>query len=196
MDKTEGFFINFKRREVLPSQVRRVAAYVALGFLAIQGVIAFGLLSGSFLAFAQGQYLASQLRRKMPASSGAFTQEMKVQQQHATENLASLNAAITLEQGQFPVAGKLAALAKTLPDRTWVTGLSENRAKRSITVKARTLVDPAKPNLLPANAWMQALKADPQFAQGLRRIALSPSSRGKQGDVEVADFEFTAEWES
>ena len=196
MDKAEGFFINFKRREVLPSQVRRVAAYVALGFLAIQGVIAFGLLSGSFLAFAHGQYLESQLRRKMPASSGSFAQEMKVQQHHATENLSRLNAAIALEEGQFPVAGKLAALAKTLPDRTWITGLSENRAKRSITVKVRTLVDLAKPNLLPANAWMQALKADPQFAQGLRRIALSPSSRGKQGDVEVADFELTAEWES
>ena len=193
---TENFSINFARRQILPEGVRRAGAYAVVGFLGFQVLLAAWLVSGSMSAFAQSQYLEARLRKQAVAPSGSLAKEMQGLQQHAAANLARMNTAVAIEQEQFPAAGKLAVLAKTLPARTWVTGLSSSRGKRNLTVQARALIDPAKPNQIPAGSWVEALKADPKFSRGLKRISVGASTRGKQGQAEYADFELNAEWQS
>ena len=193
---TEGFSVNFVRRQALPAGVRQAAVYAAIGFLGFQVLLAVWLIGGSMSAFAQSQYLQGRIKRHGAAPSSSLKKEMEALHQRAAMNLTRLNTAVTLQQEQFPVADRLAALTKTLPPRTWITGLSSNRGKRGLTVQARALIDPAKPNEVPANAWREALKADPEFSRGLKRISVGASTRGKQGQAEYADFELNAEWQS
>jgi Tfp pilus assembly protein PilN len=99
-----------------------------------------------------------------------------------------------LHQQRFPVGGKLAALSRTLPARTWITGLSGSREGRKLTVSAAYLVDADKPYELPTKSWIEALKADPRFSGGLKRLDLGSTSRKTQGTSELLAFDLIAEW--
>ena len=113
----------------------------------------------------------------------------------AKEDLARLTAMIAQQQPRFPVAGKVAALTKTLPPRTWITKISGKNDSRTLAIQAAYLVNPDAPYELPTKAWMQALRADAYFSSGLNRLELKSSARKKQGLAELALLELVAEWQ-
>ena len=193
MDK---FRINFVRGQALPQSARRAFAWAAVGYLGLQAAAAALLVMGTISVLAQSQYLQVVIRKKVPGRFSLLAEEMETLHRQATINRARLNTAISALQWQFPIAGKLAALTKTLPPRTWVTDLTADRDRHSITFRARTLVDPTEPAEVPMESWVQALKADPQFSPLLKRVTSGRVSRGRQGKAEYVSFEITAEWQN
>ena len=116
-------------------------------------------------------------------------------QTQAAQDLSQLNVATTMQMQKFPVGGKLAALVKTLPARTWMTALSGDREGRKMRVEATYLINPESPYEFPTKKWIEALKADPSFRYRLKRVDLGNSSQKVQGKVELFSFDLTAEWE-
>ena len=190
----EVFSINFLRREIVPMRVRRILAYAALGYLAVNIVFLFILFRAASTTRAEWQTLESAAGTPS-ASVATLKQEMDTMVEQATRDLTQLGTFIALEKDQFPVGGKLAALAKTLPARTWVTGLSGDREGHKITVSASYLINPEAPYELPMKKWIESLKANDLFGKNLKRIAVESSSQKMQGKVELCNFELVAEWE-
>ena len=193
----EVFSINFIRHETLPQRVRRALVYAGLSYLVIMMTVLVGLIGFSVFSRGQWQHLRVQLQGQMPSADvlTALKQNMQTLNARAAQDLSALNAMTTLQQQRFLVGGKLAALSKTLPPRTWMTDLSGARDHRTITVQAAYLIDPERPYELPTKRWIEALKADPHFSQGLKRLDVSASSRKRQGRSERFDFELIAEWQ-
>jgi len=187
----EVFSINFIRREVVPFRVRRVLIYVGFGSLVINLALMIG-----FLVFAgQTRHEVQRVRAQMGVNTArAPNDEMETLRERAADNLARLNALIGLQQSRFYVGSKLAALTRTLPARTWITTLSSNRKGRTLLIHACYLVNSEKPYDLPTRGWIEALKADPVFGQGLTRLELAGASRKRQGDAELFTFDLTAVW--
>ena len=193
----ESFSINFVRREVIPLRLRRAGAAAAMVYWAANGALAAWFLSNAFILFGQSRQIQAGFREKPTAAlSGDLIREMETLRGEALKDLAQLNADSALQRKKFFVGGKLAALTTTLPDRVWITGLSGSRDQRTVKIQAAYLVDPEAPHRLPAKGWVDALRADPRFSQGLRRLDPGPSSRKKQGEAELFDFELGDEWES
>ena len=194
----EGFSINLVRQEVLPPSVRRLAVYVALGYLAIHALFLIGFL-GTALHDGVARYqLQAKYRGQTPATApgNALKREMRVLNERASDNLAQLNTMVTLQRQQFPVGEKLAGLSRTLPDRTWITSISGKRGDYSIAVQATYLVNDEKPYDVPTKQWIEALRADPSFGRDLRRLDVGASSRKKsQGETERYSFELNAGWQ-
>ena len=193
----EVFSINFIRHETLPVQVRRVGIYAALGYVAVNLLMVFGLLGmvAHFRGEAKRLQVAIQGPRPSAEAVKARQQTMQVLSGRASDQLGKLQKVIAVQQQRFPVAGKLAALTKTLPPRAWITGMTGSRDDRTLRIQAAFLIDPEQPSTLPAKAWIDALKADAQFRQGLKRLELGSSSRKTLGSAKVFEFELMAEWE-
>ncbi len=193
----EVFSINFLRHETMPRRIRRTFAYGAFGYLALSLTCFFYLFHVGSSLKAEGQRLKGLLNgdASSVAVPGAAKQEMATMYQQAVKDLGQLTAAIEQEKSQFPVGGKLAALVKTLPARTWLTKLSGDRAGRRVTVEACYLINPEAPYELPTKRWTDALRADPAFSKKLKRIDLAESSQKMQGKAELFTFELVAEWE-
>ena len=64
-----------------------------------------------------------------------------------------------------------------------------------MTVHAVYLIDPNRPYELPAKEWIEALRTDPRFREGLTRLELGSSSRTAQGRAELFAFELVAQWQ-
>ena len=194
----EGFSINFLRREVVSLRIRRAVVYAAAGYLVVNALVMIRFLWIALLLAGQGWQLQAELHNKRPAvtASKALRQEMETLETQAVKNLGRLNAIIALQEQRFLVSDKLAALAKTLPDRTWITGLAGSRDHRVITIQASYLIDPEASHDLPVKGWVNALRADPHFGRGLKRLDVGSSSRKEQGNAERFDFELTAEWQA
>ena len=195
----EAFSINFVRHRTVSLVIRRALAYGALGYLLVNGGLLLGLLGTAFHCHAQSQQLQHTLQDNTASTSAAVSasaveREIQGLRGQAREDLAQLNT-IILQQGQrLLLGGKLAALTKTLPPRTWITKLSGDREHRTIAVQAVYLIDPHAPYDLPAKGWMEALRADPSFGHGLKRLDLKTSCRKPQGNLELFSFELVAEW--
>ncbi len=192
----EVFSINFIRHETLPRQVRRALVFVGLGYLCLNLTVMCGLIGASMYSRGEWGTLQSQVQGQMPSKDvlSALKQNMKTLHERAAQDLATLNVITALQQQRFVVGGKLSALTKTLPARTWITDLSGTREERSIKIQAAYLVDPDRPYELPTKRWIGALKADSAFSQGLKRLDLGATSRKTQGKAELFLFELTAEW--
>ena len=191
------FSINFIRGETVSLRVRRLLTSLALGYLIANLLLLAGLLGTALHARTQRQRLAQVLSSPTPSTRvvHAGEDDMERLSRRAQADLAELGAIVAQRKLGFPVGGKLAALTKTLPARTWLTGISGTRAERRITVQATYLIDPERPYELPIKAWMGALRDDLAFRDGLTRLELSASSRKTQGRAELALFELVAEWQ-
>lgn len=194
----EVFSINFLRHEILPLPVRRTLASLAVVYLLAHAGIAVGLIGAGVAAQGEWRQIQADINGQAPSASAirAMRRDMDVLHQQAGKDLAALNAMATLERQKFPVGAKLASLTKTLPARTWITGLSGKRDNHTLTVQAAYLTDPDAPYDLPTKAWIDALKADPAFSRGLKRLEMGASSRKHQGSAELFTFELIAEWAS
>ena len=196
-DSSSGFTINFVRRENLPAWVRLLSAYGVMGYLAVSLLLSIWLIGGTAVFFFQAHHLRADLQGRLPnpAALAVLKQEMQDLDDQATLDLSQFNALSNLQKQRFPVGGKLAALAKTIPARTWVMQMSSQRAERSIDIQAAYLVDSGTPYRIPAKKWVQALQEDPVFKKGLRGVSIGSSSRKTQGDSELYFFNLSADWQ-
>ena len=193
--RAEVFSINFIRSKNIPVRVRRLIVHLALGYLGANIVlmVCFLSLAGAFQA--QSRKLQDSLPAQSSSSAdGALTEQMGSLYKKASENLTRLNSVIAVRKQIFPVAGRLAALARTLPTRTWITQLSGERDERTIHLSANYLIDKEHPSDLPVKEWTDALKADPYFGQNLKRLDINSSSRKTQGKAELFSFDMIAQW--
>ena len=198
LTRSEVFSINFIRHETVPLRIRRTLIYVAVGYLAANVIMMVGLIGAGIRIRSQWQEVQTTISQgQIPSAGvkGVATQEMEALHDRATEDLNRLNAIRALQQRRFPVAGRLAALTKTLPARTWITALSGDREQRTMTIHAAYLIDSEKPYELPAKSWIEGLKSDLCFRQGLKRLELSSSSRKTRGSAKLFLFDLIAEWE-
>ena len=114
--------------------------------------------------------------------------------QQAVHDLAKINSILDVRQEQLPLAGKLAALARTLPDRTWITEIHFDRSSRSLSVQAMSWMQADTLTEAPSKEWLQALKADPDFGKGLQKLDLVKTLQRRKEKIELYTFEFVAEW--
>jgi len=195
---SEVFSINLIRRQLtLPP--RKIVLYVALAYLGFQAVWTVGLLGTAAHSFVKRFELQHALEKHgLDLSSlKALRSEVETLSHEAEDHAGEFTSILALEKKRFPIGGKLAALTETLPSRTWITQLSADQDQRLFKIQAVYAVDPAKPFELPAKKWMEALKADPRFGSGLKRMDLESSSRvGSQDKISLYTFDLVAEWKS
>ena len=185
---TEAFAINFVRPHPLKVCVQHAFPIVTLVYLAVN--VAVCLVLVVTLCY----FLVRPRDASTAASPAAVIQEMSTLQDQARQNLTELQTIIAAQRQQFPVAGKLAALANTLPPRTWISHIEGTRENRVMTIRALYVIDPEKPYELPARGWIESLKADPVFGHQLKQLSLRQSSRETLGNTELCSFELAAEW--
>ena len=192
----EVFSINFIRHETLPVHIRRAGIYAALGYVAVNLLIALGLFGMAVQLNGRARGLAAELQGPRPSAEAlrAGRQAMAALSVRGADQLARLQRIVGIQQQRFPVAGKLAGLARTLPPRTWITSIIGSRDERTLRIQAMYLIDAENPSSFPAKAWIEALKADEGFRQGLQRVELGSSSRKTQGEARLFEFELIAEW--
>ena len=197
MSQAEVFSINFLRHEILPLRVRRTLASLAVAYLILHAGMAVALIGSGITAQREWRQIQAHIKGQAPSSGAirAMRQDMGALHQQATKELTELNAMVALERQRFPVGAKLSTLTKTLPARTWITGLSGKRDGHTLTVQAAYLVDPESPYDLPTKAWIGSLKSDAAFSRGLKRLELGASSRKHQGTAELFTFELVGEWQ-
>jgi len=193
----EPFAINFVRHQTVSLRMRRVLVYAVLGYLVANMCVLVGFIGTSRSTYTQVERIRTAVHTTTPSAIAVktTTDQMRVLQGQAKEDLARLTAIAAQQQQRFSVAGKLAALTKTVPARTWITGISGTRENRTILVQAVYLVDPHAPYELPTKRWMEALRADPSFGRGLKRLELKSSSKKMQGTAELVVFQLAAEWQ-
>lgn len=183
----EPFAINFVRPHPWQMLAKRTLSVIATGYLTANLVVALVLVISLI-------HLSRQRSAHRVAAPAAVMQEMRELQAQAKQQLAELTTIIADQQQQFPAAGKLAALANTLPARTWITGIESAREARTLRIRALYAIDPEQPFELPAKGWIDALRADPIFGQQLKQLSLEHTSRDSRGKLELFSFEIAAEW--
>lgn len=185
-----AFAINFTRPHPVKAYVAKVLPIATTAYLAANAVAFVFLLITSFYCLWIGRIERAPLAT--PVHSAGEIAEL---QQQTSQQLAELRTVIIAQQARFPGAGKLAALANTLPARTWITSIESNWKDATATIRASYLTDPEKPYALPAKAWIDALKADPKFGDQLKQLSLRQSSQKTLGKGELFNFELSAAWE-
>lgn len=192
----EIFSINFVRRGFVPFSVRRFFVYLGFAYFGIQMLALITLIVTAAYANIRENQLRHAIQREL--SPNIRMEEMKSEmdflRQVAADRVVQLNKTNQMQNDHFFFASEFAAIAKTLPPRTWVTQLAGNRGNRSITLQASYLVDPQKPYQLPNKPWLDALKADPDFGRGLKSLVMTRTSQSNAGKAEICTFEFLAEW--
>lgn len=191
-----GFAINFLRRQVTPAWVRRSLATGVVASLALNGFLCLWLLGSSVVFFLQSSRLQGRLQSRLsaPGALQALKDQAQALEEQGGHDLAQINTALNLQGQGFPVAAKLAVLAKTLPSRIWIAQVSGDRAERAIGIQAVYVVDPSSPERLPAKQWIEAVQADPSFRSGLRGVDLKGSKRKSQRGGDLFLFDIASEW--
>lgn len=191
------FAINFLRGHLMPLRFRRILVYGALAYLLVHFFFLLFLIQSAFSSRAEWQKLQSGLGKDFSSSRELNTlrEEMNLMHVQAVKELSEWNRLIAIQKEQFPFGGRLAALTRTIPTRTWITGISGDREARRMTVQACYLVNPASPYEHPTKKWVESLKTDPSFSHRLKRLDLGTSSQKMQGKVELFTFELVSEWE-
>ncbi len=192
----EGFAINFLRRQATPAWVRRSLATGVVAALVLNAFLFLWLLGGSMVFFLKSSRLQGKFQSRLSAPGTLQTLKGQAQalEEQGGHDLAQINTALNLQREHFPVAARLAALAKTLPSRIWIGQISGDRADRSIGIQAVYVVDPSSPERLPAKQWIEAVQAHPSFRSGLRGVDLKGSKRKSQGGSDLFLFDIAAEW--
>ena len=188
---TAAFSINFARCDAPPPWLRRAIVLLTTGYLCAGAVCAAALLVFAVWTHLDVQRLRQQARGNNLPMEHAALPDLQAQ---AALDASRLNAIAARLAARFPTTGKLAALTTTLPARTWLTGAESRRDNRTLTIRAAYLIDPDHPYDLPTARWMNALKADPDFSRGLKRLTLQDSVRKTQGSMELFVFTLSAEW--
>lgn len=190
------FSINFIRHHAYATRIQKWLAGMAGWYLLINAVVAVVLVGEAVSSSLRGQAMRAQAQQSGTAAATPLVGDLDMERLHqrATEHLVILRALIARQQSRFPIAGKLAAITTTLPARTWLTGISGDRAGRTLTVRASYLVNPEAPYDLPVNGWIESLKSHPRFGQGLQRLELGASSRERVGSATLVTLELLGAW--
>ncbi len=186
----EVFAINFLRKRTLPPHIRRALTGAGMTWLALNAAALLALLASGRAA----QQRLDGMRREMSASSDE-RQAFEALRTEAAAHLGRLRGIATLGLQRFSAADKLNALTNTLPARTWITGVTAQRDDKHLTIHAAYWIDAKLPYELPTTKWIAALKADPSFGHGLKRLDLGNSSRKTQGRSELFVFDLLADWQ-
>ena len=194
---TEVFSINFIRRPFIPLSTKRLLIRWILIYVLVQ-IVLIGLL---FLVTFAVNLKTNKLEQKISksisplSSSRLIKSEMNNLKIDLSVGLNRLRSLIELEKSRFQIADKLAGLARTLPSRTWITGLSGNQGPRTLAIKAAYAVDSKDQTFQPpTKEWFAALRSDPDFGQGIKRIELQKTSERRQGNAKIYVFDVLAEW--
>ena len=194
-ETSAAFSINFAPRTFLSPRLRRALVSLTAGYLLTAAVCGCLLLGLTLWTHLDARRLQQRLGHTgTPAAEQASRQTMADLRAQAGLQTPQLNAMSAQLATRFPVGAKLAALTTTLPARTWLTGLEAKRDSRTLTIRAAYFIDPEHPYELPTTRWLEALKADPKFSRGLKRLELQDSSRKTQGRAELFVFTLSAEW--
>ena len=188
------FSINFMRHQLPSAGLRRAGMLATLGIVAANAIVLMILLGMAVHLQQQESQARAGLRASGMRTATAIAEELRPVQARAAENLKEMRAMIHAQQGRFPLAGKLAALASTVPPRTWIAKLEGSRNDRTLKIEAMYVINPSAPTDLPIKDWMNALKADARFGKNLRKLEMASSARAAQGRAEVMRFTLTAEW--
>ena len=181
------FTINFIRPDTVACRIRTALVWLRPLSMAANLTVTLWLIGSAVSLMAQ--------RTSAPAALGVAEADMKPLYAQAQTDLTRLNAIISRETARFRAGGKLAVLTTTLPARTWITTISSDRQKRTLLIGVTYLIDPEQPYELPTKVWIDSLRSDPRFSQGLKRLELMSSSRITQGRANLFVFELAAEWD-
>jgi Tfp pilus assembly protein PilN len=191
--RTPAFAVNLIRKDATPLRVRQTMVWAGAGWVGLNLALLATMTGAGMQAIRERVDLQARMPGATPSATAA-AQEMAALHAQAQQRLAQLGSALAVQRQEFPLGGKLAALTRTLPARTWLTELAADRSGRTVRVRASYLIDPEKPYDLPTTAWVAALKADPVFADGLTRLEPGASSRQAQGRADLFAFELVGEW--
>jgi Tfp pilus assembly protein PilN len=188
------FAINFVRSRNMSESTRRVLFYSGAAFLAINFLVIFWFLILSI--YLTGHQVVLKHKFQKNAATSTLQSDIEKLGTEASQNLSQLNTIMDLQRNRFYSAGKLAGLARTIPSRTWITGLDEKADQRTLVIRARYLIDPKNPYQVPIKEWGEALKKDAAFGAKLTRFDLKSSTQTVEGKAEVICFELSVEWDS
>ena len=187
----EVFALNLIRTQDAPTPITRALAWAGIAWVAANVAVVVALTAAGTRAIRERVALQIGAPAAPPSTDALASLHAQ-----ALARLHDLTTALAAQRHEFPLGGKLAAVTRTLPARTWLTELIADRPSRVVRIRARYWIDPERSYEAPTAGWIDALKADPQFAAGLKRLEPGPSSRESQGGAEVLAFELIAEWES
>ena len=191
------FRINFSRNNFISDVVRKNTVYGVIIYLIAHLIISLVMAGAAADTGRRFHHLASSLEAKLPES--VKIEELNAQMgglyQELSERGRFMGIFIRLGQDRFAAAGKLAALARTLPAKTWLTKVHGSKSDKSLKVDALYYIAPDEPFELPVNAWMEKLKQDPVFSEGLLKIELKKSAQERKGTAELQMFEIEARWQ-
>lgn len=190
------FSINFIRKESLALRVRHALIYGALVISTVQIVIFLVLvvMASMIHGAVKNERARPQLQNLSSNSIPVIYDEISSLDRKAGRTLAQLNTRIEQEALRFPIGGKLAALSKTIPPRTWITKIKGDHSRRSMKIYANYVLDSENPQILPVKDWIDALHEDSAFSSELKQLEMVSSSRSQQGKAKLFSFEIQAEW--
>ncbi len=191
------FSINFIRKPFLPLHIKQLIVCLVVVYFAVQTLILLSMLSTASITNFKSNRLEKLIIKQSPSSSReGIKTEMNELKNELSNCLSQLNAFIKIEEEQFQVADKLAALSRTLPRRTWLTDLEGDQSTRTLKMKAVYLVNPKnKSQQAVTQEWFNAFRADPDFGDGIKHIELQKFSEKRQGSANLNMFEIFAEWQ-
>ena len=196
-EKSSGAFsINLIRSRSFFLQHRRPLSFLMFGYFVLQVLIFLALVVGSLGLWGQTLYLDRSFHQIFPESSTRkeFRARLDQLSQRAQASLGELKGAITIEKEKFRVAGKLAGLVRTIPVRTWISTIRVDAKTRTMSIQAGFLIDMEDPDERPMKDWIEALKKDPGFSPGLKKIEQGSSSETEKGRAAVCLFDIKAGW--
>lgn len=193
---SEGFAVNLIRAQVPPAWIRRSLASAVVAVSAFNAFLCLWLVGSSLVFLIQSSRLQGKFQGQLsaPGSLQALKDQALALTEQGEIDRAQISAALNLQRQHFPVSSKLAVLAKTLPPRIWISQVSGERADRSMDIQAVYLVAPSSPERLPAKQWIEAVRADPVFRNGLKSADLKSANRKSQRSGDLFFFEVAAEW--
>ncbi|HEX9779631.1 MAG TPA: hypothetical protein VGB20_00270 [bacterium] len=193
---TLPFAINFIRADERALRWRRLFILLAGVYLLANLAVAFELTNRAQREALLTSHLEARLGSAIGTPEGRVALEERLDALHAQaeSDLASLRAVAKARLESFPLSAKHAALARTVPARTWITRIMAVRKDHSMGIHASYVIDPEEPYALPAKAWMDALREDPDFGPGLESLELGASSRKSVGSSLVYEFLLQAKW--
>ena len=193
----EAFSINLIRSKNFFVLHRQMIFFTALAYLMAQSLLFLFLFFWGMGLQVEAIKLHRDFQKEFPSGSSEkeFEAHLDDLYEKAGVSLKDLDAVIAIEKDKFQIAGKLAGIARTIPPRTWVTSIKLDGWRRSMMLEARFLVDVADPYQLPTKKWIDALKNDPTFGEGLEQIDYLQSSQTQVGHAEIGFFEIEARWQ-
>lgn len=188
--KQAVFSINLMRAAPGTIEWRKIAAASLVSLILLNCVMLAGLSVTCLLKAGAAKAPSAGEAQDMPA----LEKNLKQLRAEGAAALKDLNAKISADKNRFDTAPKLGAIARTLPARTWITGLSASSETKSLLIKASYLTEPEMPYQNPIRDWLTELKADGEFGPGLEMLELANSSQSTLEYADLLSFEISARW--